>query len=168
MYQLNTNCNLAWAAGFFDGEGYVGCVFRDKIKYKSTPRLILSIAQVDRIVLDKFAKIIGFGTITGPYKRKSIQSKNQKDYYKYNLESFEYIQHIYCVLYNWLSPVKQNQFKNSFLKYHRNFKNFYLQEKYCTNGHLLTKTKKIKMCSICRSNTMIRIWKKRKEILCIA
>lgn len=60
---------LAWAAGFFDGEGYIGCVNGDESK-----RLILSIMQKTEGVLYRFNRAIGnLGNVNGPYNARKSQ-----------------------------------------------------------------------------------------------
>jgi hypothetical protein len=52
---------LAWAAGFFDGEG---CTSTDK-----WDRIRITIGQKDRRVLGRFAAAVGAGKVYGPYRR---------------------------------------------------------------------------------------------------
>jgi hypothetical protein len=54
---------LAWAAGFFDGEG---SSYTIKQKYVQ-----LSVSQQDRRPLDRFAKAVGTGNVRGPYTGKA-------------------------------------------------------------------------------------------------
>lgn len=56
---------LAWAAGFFDGEGS----FHAHASHKTNPKLAISISQKDREVLDRFhAAVSGIGGVNGPYE----------------------------------------------------------------------------------------------------
>lgn len=55
---------LAWAAGFFDGEGSTGC-------YSGV--LSASITQHHPEVLERFAKAVEEGHVNGPYSRKGKQ-----------------------------------------------------------------------------------------------
>lgn len=50
---------IAWAAGFWDGEG---CCYRGK-----GGDLRMSISQCSPEPLERFQKAIGFGNVTGPY-----------------------------------------------------------------------------------------------------
>jgi hypothetical protein len=56
---------LAWAAGFFDGEGstYLGTVSHRK----DWNRLTLGVSQVELVPLERFRAAVGLGRITGPY-----------------------------------------------------------------------------------------------------
>lgn len=70
--------DLAWCAGFFDGEGHVS--YRRGYPSPKTgivsPKLLASIPQKDdnREVLDKFKSIIGFGKINERTYRKTTNN----------------------------------------------------------------------------------------------
>ena len=80
---------LAWAAGFFDGEGST-FLSRQKVVHYDRPGRpayranspSLSIAQVDRRPLDRWVAVIGVGTVRGPYKPRT---KNSRSYYRVEL-----------------------------------------------------------------------------------
>ena len=61
---------LAWAAGFFEGEG---CIKKDKC-YQ-----VLSINNTDKDVMERFISIVGYGNLNGPYKSGG---KSHKPHYK--------------------------------------------------------------------------------------
>jgi hypothetical protein len=66
--------DLAWAAGFLDGEGYFSCTKTEYVRkkhakgwrIKAYPYFKIAAVQSDRQVLDKLKNIIG-GSISGPY-----------------------------------------------------------------------------------------------------
>lgn len=58
---------LAWAAGFFDGEGSSSGVVKPN---EHGPSVYLRINQVDRRPLERFLRAVGLGQINGPYVRK--------------------------------------------------------------------------------------------------
>jgi len=67
---MNKETELAWCAGFFDGEGNIGCFHHRK----GTVELTLQISQKDRRILDRFRwfmKNNGFYSseiaVRGPY-----------------------------------------------------------------------------------------------------
>lgn len=72
---------LAWAAGFFEGEGYVATNMTSNGPAKNgghyrSPRFLLTVAQCDRRALDRFqAAVGGLGNIRGPYKAKTDNSR---------------------------------------------------------------------------------------------
>jgi hypothetical protein len=64
---------LAWAAGFFDGEGSSGCYVRAE-----TGRCYLrvALAQVEREPLDRFVAALGEGRVRGPYPARGRRQPN--------------------------------------------------------------------------------------------
>lgn len=96
---------LAWAAGFFDGEG---CIYIAKMnKQSNAPRNIhFDIAQIHPYVLHRFKNAIKLGKVYGPYKSKL---KNRKPYWRYTLSGFEQCQAAVAKLWDFLSPIKQKQ-----------------------------------------------------------
>lgn len=102
-------CDLAWAAGFYDGEGSSSAIINQGKLLIST-----SISQVNIEVLCKFQVTVNVGNITGPYKGRTINSRNRWIYTAYG---FEKVQYIMCLLWNDLSTVKKNQFKKTIASY---------------------------------------------------
>ena len=68
--------DLAWAAGFFEGEGTF-YVRRERGK----PNATVTLTQVDREPLDRFCEIVGIGKVYGPY---GPYSGNRKPYFQWN------------------------------------------------------------------------------------
>lgn len=96
--------DLAWAAGFIDGEGSVS-VCKNGKKYK---RLSLAVAQAgNKEPLDKLHSIFG-GYIGGPYKQKN---KNHTPYFVWSITNFRVIQEIYEKLKPYLM-VKAHAFED--------------------------------------------------------
>jgi len=91
---------LAWCAGFFDGEGNVAAQ-KNRVKYM---RLSMNATQIDRVVLDRMQNTLG-GSVTGPYKYRAADSP----LWHWNLTSFEGVQYAICLMWNFLSPVKKAQ-----------------------------------------------------------
>ena len=95
---------LAWAAGFFEGEGSVGAYY---IKNGNRWVLKLSIAQVEREPLDKFhAAIGGLGRVYGPYKQRNEKSSPQ---FLFMMNSFEACQAVIAMIWRWLSAKRKKQ-----------------------------------------------------------
>lgn len=59
-----SDIELAWAAGFFDGEGTVS---QTTAKGTHKRYLIVRLAQTDRRPLERFAAAVGHGRVNGPY-----------------------------------------------------------------------------------------------------
>lgn len=75
---MGYDVELAWAAGFFDGEGYVG-VRRDKRPGRSLT-LQIGIEQVDERPLLRFIKAVGW---TGrPSLRPARRAPNRRPIYR--------------------------------------------------------------------------------------
>lgn len=103
--------NLAWAAGFFDGEGSSGCY---RVGKYETFYLRLSIAQNDRKVLDKFQKTVGLGSVLGPYNGKG----NSHPYYSFQVQSVELVKQVMDLIWPWLGVAKKEQFRIALDLYH--------------------------------------------------
>src|SRR6266508_3555112 len=67
---------LAWAAGFFDGEGttWVHGEFDKTSKNhgKHPPAVSISISNTNTDMLERFKKAVGRGRVYGPYNHKAI------------------------------------------------------------------------------------------------
>lgn len=92
---------IAWAAGFFDGEG---CTSSDGQKLRKdgsiyrNPRITITQANNPE-VLDKFQKIFGLGRV---YKRKN-------NIYTYQARGFEKTQAIIAMMWEFLGSPKREQ-----------------------------------------------------------
>lgn len=97
---------LAWAAGFVDGEGHFG--FSDRTgDNRRGSTLLFSVAQVDRAPLERLQSALGgVGNITGP---RSPRGPNQRPYYVFRTYKFEHWQHALATLWKWLGPTKRTQ-----------------------------------------------------------
>lgn len=95
---------LAWAAGFFDGEGNIHAA-----KLPSGRKfLTLQVSQVNRQPLDRFQKAVGsLGNVVGPYKRRT--RLNAQPIYHYQNRRFESAQAVIALLWNFLSEPKRQQ-----------------------------------------------------------
>lgn len=110
---------LAWAAGFFDGEG---TIWRQAPKRsgEASPRggrgyLRLSIQQTDRQVLDRFhAAVGGAGKVVGPYTRTSATASA---FWAFQAASFRDVMTIVAFLWKFLSPIKRLQIGAAFAQF---------------------------------------------------
>lgn len=98
---------LAWSAGFFDGEGCT-MLRRDRRPNDPTrkPTLNVGIAinQIDRRVLDRFLEAVGTGTIRGPYK-----TPGGRDQWRYVADGHARVTAVVAFLWPWLGEVKREQ-----------------------------------------------------------
>lgn len=91
--------HLAWAAGFFDGEGH---------SRKGDRSLAVTISQADSPdLLERFRRAVGVGTIRGPYTHRA--RPKQRPFYVYDALGYENVQHCLCVMWPWLGSVKRKQ-----------------------------------------------------------
>ena len=65
---------IAWAAGFFDGEGSVGLRNMKNLQRPHAKTLTLQICQCERYPLDEFRRILGLAQkVHGPYYKASTK-----------------------------------------------------------------------------------------------
>lgn len=101
--------DLAWAAGFFDGEGHVGAYGVDSKRQKNNCRLLVDVAQVRLEPLMRFQSITGLGRIGPP------QGKSGCHHLKVTSQSG--VHALYDMLKPWLSVPKLEQFATAFEKW---------------------------------------------------
>ncbi len=94
--------DLAWAAGFFDGEG---CIARS-----TTP--VVTVSQAHLECLDIFANVVGTGTLKGPYEKSTatMQRKPQWIFYAYGRDA----RATYDLLEPWLGAYRREQAAKAF------------------------------------------------------
>lgn len=103
--RMQREFELAWAAGFFDGEGYIGITLD-----RRWLKLSLSINQVDREVLDRFNSATGdLGKIYGPNTYRTSSGSRLKPQYKLQVIRHKNIQIVFDLLLPYLSGVKRRQ-----------------------------------------------------------
>jgi hypothetical protein len=101
---------LAWAAGFFDGEGYVGKWWTNKKDRKSqTLTIRTTIHQAHPEVLRRFASAVGVGKVRGPFKKR--KERNWSPMWEYQAACQDTLK-VADRLIPYLSPVKVRQFKD--------------------------------------------------------
>ena len=93
--------DLAWAAGFFDGEGCFS--FSEAGHY-----ICVSIGQTDREPLDRFRIAVGgLGKVLGPYELARPGRLSKKPQYVYRANRFEHVQAIAAMLWFKLGTPKE-------------------------------------------------------------
>jgi len=96
---------LAWAAGLFDGEGYIACIARREPRSRNAPLLNMTVNQWhDAFVLVRFQAALGGVGHIGSRPRLGGVTE-----YTWRLSSFEKVQASIALLWRWLSPVKRQQ-----------------------------------------------------------
>jgi hypothetical protein len=89
--------DAAWAAGFFDGEGYTGPRRTKKGVYEYVH---LGISQKDPEVLEKFKTIMGVGNI---YKMKN------RELHSYDVVKRADVDKVLKIMWPYLGTLKKNQ-----------------------------------------------------------
>lgn len=117
-FQPNTT-ELAWAAGFVDGEGCFVANSRARRKgsvpYRSLNLLISQAGDGETLfdppyALFRFKAAVGVGRIYGPYR-----NRRDRPIFRYQVSGLEQAQHVIAVLWPFLSPVKRGQAKQALL-----------------------------------------------------
>ena len=105
-----TQEKLAWAAGFFDGEGWSGCYTNPG----GSTYLMLAVTQNEEATLHRFAEsVYGRGRIRGPIK--SYRGPNH--HFKFEATRFEDVQAIMASMWKYLSAPKRAQFAEAVKKF---------------------------------------------------
>lgn len=104
MLTLNRE-ELAWAGGFYTGEGWTGSTVINKTKANPDRHVRMAVSQVERAPLERFRNAVQLGKIRGPYPA----GKGARPISQWIVGSFEETQAAIAMLWPWLSPVKQEQ-----------------------------------------------------------
>ena len=96
--------DLAWVAGFFDGEGSFS-LRKQCGKYSAR----MAVAQVDPEVLEKCRRVTGLGKVYGPYQFKSRAGSKCQPIYIWQATAFESVQALLAMLWAWLGTKKREQ-----------------------------------------------------------
>lgn len=114
----DADTELAWAAGFFDGEGSIF------VNHQVVPRKrraegerppgppyqvntpVLSVSQVEFQPLERFARAVSGRTPTGPYKPRSARSR---PYYRWDASGRPSTHRVLSLLWPYMSEPKKAQ-----------------------------------------------------------
>lgn len=103
-----TNEDLAWAAGFFDGEGHIGFIVHNNKRING--HLHIQICQTEDGPLQRFYSVFGVGKIYGPYTPKTKRG-NRRPYKQFHVDRADHVKMIISSMWSWLSNPKQRQAK---------------------------------------------------------
>ena len=106
--------DLAWAAGFLEGEGTFYCNIQKPKKegWKAQAAISIRAVQVEKEPLERLANIFPFGKMYGPYMGKS----NKQPHYQWAVHSFEGGQALIAAIWPWLSTKRKTQAKTAITK----------------------------------------------------
>jgi hypothetical protein len=103
---------LAWAAGFFDGEGCFS--YSERARYG-----VATIGQTDIRALERFRGAVGLGNIYGPYDYRYPGRMSKRPWWNYRAHRREHVQAIVAMLWFKLGPIKREQAR-AVLRHYRN------------------------------------------------
>ena len=90
---------VAWAGGFFEGEGTITM---------SRGRLVVRLNNTDSEPVYRFAKIIAFGEVYGPYHYESPDGSRRKPFWVWLAEEYDALE-VLELLWPWLSHRRRGQ-----------------------------------------------------------
>ena len=96
---LSRVCDLAWAAGLFEGEGTVS--------YHGSPYVCMTTTDLD--VLERFHAVMSFGTLVGPYEA-SYPGKT-KPYWRWQAYGLEKTQATIAYFWPYLGQRRRERYK---------------------------------------------------------
>lgn len=103
MMQTTWREELAWAAGFFDGEGWTGTISNNGEKHYAR----MAIHQVHLPSLERFQRaVLGLGRIGGPYDHSGGRNK---PIYKWQVTNYAEVQAVGVLLIGFLAAEKADQ-----------------------------------------------------------
>lgn len=106
---------LAWAAGFFDGEGYIG-IAHQHWEGRCRLQAHAHVSQTDRRPLNRFKRAVGFGKIR---ERPDIQKKhpNWRRQWRWDISSIAEVKKLVQLLRPFLSAPKREQARKALQKW---------------------------------------------------
>lgn len=99
--------DLAWAAGFWDGEGNANAYLKGE-----RWQIQAAVTQIHLDTLERFRDIVGVGKIYGPYETAS----GVHPQWTLKIRGEDNIRHLYESMKPWLTPHKISQFEEVFAR----------------------------------------------------
>jgi hypothetical protein len=92
---MATDSEIAWAAGLFEGEGSCyGTVRSDRY---NTRRIRMNLRMTDQDVVERFAKVVGVGSVYGPIQHvRASDGVRLKDVYEWGTGSWHVVVDLYA------------------------------------------------------------------------
>jgi hypothetical protein len=115
MVLLSNRNEIAWAAGFFDGEGSTTARLR-KGRLRQRPTTNVSIGNTNLDQLSRFNCIVGCGHIYGP---RHNRNKSYKPIYQFMTTRQQDAEHILAMLWPHLGEEKRNQARLAVNRYYK-------------------------------------------------
>lgn len=116
-----TNCPssglVPWAAGLFEGEGYVGV--NNNYKY---PHGTLQLGSTDSDIVYRFHSIVGMGNVYGPFYRGPGKVKERKPIWKWSANGWDKVERLFLLIGPWLGKRRTEKFEEVLALKHANYK----------------------------------------------
>jgi hypothetical protein len=123
--------DLAWAAGFFDGEWSFMVVRNDG---SHSPRL--TVGQTDPRPLYRFMAVFnGIGNVRGPYTRVKA---NHSPIWYYSVDGFEKVQALMAMMWPFLCEPKKQQATEMMAEVVPHARAMIEKRQFCPKGHAMT------------------------------
>ena len=115
--------DLAWAAGFYEGEGCLLFSLSRDPRGRRNPlqrygHLLLEIVQADPEPLNHLLNIFPKSRLTGP----EPHHQGHKDIWRFRISNFEGTQAALAMMWPWLSRRRKDQAKTALLAFYRHNK----------------------------------------------
>lgn len=111
--------SLAWAAGFFDGEGTICAQRREKVGNGSAfMNITIAVSQAGKhapAILERFRSIVGVGNVYQIHGK--CRQAHHKIGYSWRTSKFEYVQAVVALLWGWLGEQKREQAERELREY---------------------------------------------------
>jgi hypothetical protein len=111
---LSNSHELAWAAGFFDGEGNIRAK-RVRWRTRSYVYPAIFIPQIHPYALERFQHAVGCGKVSGPYTSSQRDGIIRQPQWYYQTYGFKEVQPVVIAIWPWLGPVKRAQARAAML-----------------------------------------------------
>ena len=105
-----SDTEVAWAAGFFDGEGHVRCSLSGPTQVTVLQIMISQSGSPD--LLYRWGRAVGDGKVNGPYFREG-----RAPCWRLHLQTRDGVLHTKELLWPYLGDVKRQQFTAAVEKY---------------------------------------------------
>jgi hypothetical protein len=113
---MSNETELAWAAGFFDGEGCTTIIKRKKEAHHNERWYIcVSVGQSEPTTLQRFCDAVGVGSVQGPWERTPSTKKDgspspRKPNWEFRVVTSK-AQEAMDKLWPYLSNIKREQYR---------------------------------------------------------
>jgi len=103
MSSIKWREELAWASGFYDGEGSIHAEKHSANNGGLTSSCSLSVPQSHREPLDRLVRVFGFGKVYGPRQVRTTTM------WAFRVFGVERVQAVVCMLWPWLGTFRRTQ-----------------------------------------------------------